>query len=136
MRWETNWKLTSIGSFPVLNQFCVIIGGRAIQLLLLSFGSITVNYKNLTYICFWRNVIFKIEKSSGPKGKIFLYLRNYQWIFNLDRLYKLDIKIIRIFLYYLLELTKMKTKLYPFPQNYNNDDGKPNFKHLYLGFHK
>ena len=52
------------------------------------------------------------------------------------RLYKLDIKIIRIFLYYLLELTKMKTKLYPFPQNYNNDDGKPNFKHLYLGFHK
>ena len=43
-----NWKVASIGSFQALNQFYVIIGGQAIQLL--SLGSITVNYKNLTYI--------------------------------------------------------------------------------------
>ena len=43
------------------------------------------------------------------------------------RLYKLDIKIIKLFLIYLSELTETKTKLYLFPQNYNNDDLKPNF---------
>ena len=39
-------NVTSIGLFPVLNQFSAINGGQAIQLL--SLGSITVNYKNLT----------------------------------------------------------------------------------------
>ena len=60
--------MTSIGSIPVLNQFCVIIGGRAIQLS--SLGSITVNYKNTAYICSQRNVIFKrLIKVPDPKAK-------------------------------------------------------------------
>ena len=29
-----------------------------------------------------------------------------------------------------------KTELYLFAQNYNDDNWKPNFNHLYLGFHK
>ena len=60
--------MTSIGLFPVLNQFSVIIGGRAIQLLIL--GPITVNYKNLTYISSQRNVIFtRLIKVPDQKAK-------------------------------------------------------------------
>ena len=62
--------MTSIGSIPVLNQFCVIIGGRAIQLS--SLGSITVNYKNTAYICSQGNVIFKrLITVSDPKAKFY-----------------------------------------------------------------
>ena len=49
---------------------CAIIGGWAIQLL--SLGSITVNYKNLTYICSPRNVIFtRLIKVLDPQAKLF-----------------------------------------------------------------
>ena len=64
----TNWKTTSIGSFPALNQFCVIIRGRPIQLF--SLGSITDNYKILIYICSRRNRIFtRLIKVPDPKTK-------------------------------------------------------------------
>ena len=77
----------------------------------------------------------KIDTSSGPKGKNVPLLKELSMNFH-PKLYKLDIKIIKIFLIYLLEVTKMKTKLYQFPQDYKNYDRKPNFKHLYHGFHK
>ena len=76
-----------------------------------------------------------IVNSFGLKGKYFLILKELSMPFY-PKLYKPDIKTIKISLIYLLDLTKTKTKLYSFPQNNNNYDWKPNFKHLYLAFHK